>query len=77
MLNISCLYEHMFRSLNLLQAVLLHLSLSVTLNGLGSHGYQHALSLADKIATKWIQEAKELVTIEEGSEVRCTALFCI
>ena len=50
---------------------MLHLSLSISLCGLGAHGCQKALSLADTIAAKWIQEASELLTSEEaGDKVR-------
>jgi hypothetical protein len=38
--------------------------------GLGAHGCQRALSLADTIAAKWIQEASELVTSEEAVDVK-------
>ena len=47
---------------------MLHLSLSITLCGLGAHGCQKAVSLADTIAAKWIQEASELLTSEDASD---------
>ena len=58
------------------QLALLHLSLSISLCGLGAHGCQKALSLADKIAAKWIQEASELVTSEEATDKVYTSPEC-
>lgn len=50
------------------QLVVLDLSLAITLCGLGAHGCQKALSLADTIAAKWIQEASELLSGEEATD---------
>ena len=47
---------------------MLHLSLAITLCGLGAHGSLKALSLADTIAAKWIQEASELLVSEEAGD---------
>lgn len=58
-----------------MQAVIIHLSLSVTLSGLGTHGYQTALSLSDTIAGKWLQEAEELLASEEGDKVHLIAKY--
>ena len=49
---------------------MLHFSLSLTLYGLGIHGHHSALSVADEIAVKWLQEAEQLLTCQEGDEVR-------
>lgn len=58
-----------------MQAVIIHLSLSVTLSGLETHGYQSALSLSDTIAGKWLQEAEELLASEEGDKVHLIAKY--